>query len=215
VNFTDPPTQRSTGILRNLRGGERHEPGSANPGLSPESATDSRFVYPLTLHHNGRTGGPYILYAESAQIRSEWQKKLVDALGLRKAIQDSNKVFEVEYLSRDTFIIPSIAQGANGPTWNQDSQFTGKVTCSVPFSQSLLFLFCITLDVQYVLFLQTLRMDVHLSLLVVRKVFGLDSDMILNVSDAIPSKATNSLYKCFHSHSASSPSEDGYTMRHA
>lgn len=137
VNFTDPPTQRSTGILRNLRGGERHEPGNANPGLSPETATDSRFVYPLTLHHNGRTGGPYILYAESAQIRSEWHKKLVDALGLRKAIQDSNKVFEVEYLSRDTFIIPSIAQGANGPTWNQDSQFTGKVTCSVPFSQSL------------------------------------------------------------------------------
>jgi len=152
VNFTDPPTQRSTGILRNLRGGERHEPGSANPGLSPESATDSRFVYPLTLHHNGRTGGPYILYAESAQVRSEWQKKLVDALGLRKAIQDSNKVFEVEYLSRDTFIIPSIAQGANGPTWNQDSQFTGKVTCSVPFSQFLPFLFCITVDAQYIFF---------------------------------------------------------------
>ena len=146
VNFTDPPTQRSTGILRNLRGGERHEPGSANPGLSPESATDSRFVYPLSLQYNGRTGGPYILYAESAQIRSEWQKKLVDALGLRK---DSNKVFEVEYLSRDTFIIPSIAQGANGPTLNQVTQFTGKVTCSVPFSQFLLFLFCITVDAQY------------------------------------------------------------------
>jgi len=74
----------------------------------------------------------------------------VDALGLRKAIQDSNKVFEVEYLSRDTFIIPSIAQGANGPTWNQDSQFTGKVTCSVPFSQFLPFLFCITVDAQYI-----------------------------------------------------------------
>jgi len=145
VNFTDPPTQRSTGILRNLRGGERSEPGNANPGLSPESATDSRFVYPLTLHHNGRTGGPYILYAESAQIRSEWQKKLVDALGLRKAVQDSNKVFEMEYLSRDTFIMPSIAMGTNGPTWNQDNQFTGKVTCSVPFSRSS-FLFCIELD---------------------------------------------------------------------
>jgi len=109
------------GILHNLRGGECHEPGSIIPA---ENATDSRFVYPLTLHHNGRTGGPYILYVESGQICSEWQKKLVDVLGLQKAVQDSNKVFEVEYLSRDTFIIPSITQGANGSTWNQDSQFS-------------------------------------------------------------------------------------------
>ena len=136
VNFTDPPTQRSTGILRNLRGGERHgEAGSANPGLSPETATDSRFVYPLTLHHNGRMGGPHILYAESSQIRNEWKNKLEEALGLRKIVQESNKVFEVEYLSMDTFIMPPMSAAA-GPTWNQDSQFTGRVTCSVPFSES-------------------------------------------------------------------------------
>ncbi|KAH9479317.1 Rho1 guanine nucleotide exchange factor 1 [Psilocybe cubensis] len=134
VNFTDPPTQRSAGILRNLRGGEKHDGASMNPGLSPESATDSRSVYPLTLHHNGRTGGPYILYAESAQIRAEWKAKLEDALGLRKAVQESNKVFEIEYLSRDTFIMPSIAANATGPAWNQDNQYTGKVTCSVPFN---------------------------------------------------------------------------------
>ena len=136
VNFTDPATQRSTGILRNLRGGERHgEAGSANPGLSPDTATDSRFVYPLTLHHNGRMGGPHILYAESSQIRNEWKTKLEEALGLRKVVQESNKVFEVEYLSMDTFIMPPMSAAA-GPTWNQDSQFTGKVTCSVPFSES-------------------------------------------------------------------------------
>lgn len=51
-------------------------------------------------------------------------------------MQESNKVFEIEYLSRDTFIMPSIAVSAAGPAWNQDSQFTGKVTCSVPFSES-------------------------------------------------------------------------------
>ena len=66
-----------------------------------------------------------------------------------------------------------------------------------------------------ILFLQTLLMDVHLLPLVARKVFGLDSDTTLNVSDATPSKATNSLYNCFHSHSASSPFEDGYAMCHA
>ena len=140
VNFTDPATQRSTGILRNLRGGERGgerghgEAGSANP-VSPESVTDSRFVYPLTLHHNGRMGGPHILYAESSQIRNDWKSKLEEALGLRKVVQESNKVFEVEYLSMDTFIMPPISAAA-GPTWNQDSQYTGKVTCSVPFSES-------------------------------------------------------------------------------
>ncbi|KAF9565910.1 Dbl-like domain-containing protein [Agrocybe pediades] len=135
VNFTDPPTQRSTGILRNLRGGERHDGSSSTPGVTPESANDSRSVFPLTIHHNGRMGGPYILYAESAQIRAEWKQKLEEAVGLRKIVQESNKVFEVEYLSRDTFMMPSMAVGAStGPTWNQDNQFTGKVTCSVPFN---------------------------------------------------------------------------------
>lgn len=136
MNFTDPPTQRSTGILRNLRGVERHDSANTSAGMTPESATDSRSVFPLTLHHNGRTGGPYILYAESAQSRSEWKDKLEHALVLRKTVQESNKVFEIEYLSRDTFVMPAVSVGTNnGPAWNQDNQFTGKVTCSVPFSQ--------------------------------------------------------------------------------
>ncbi|KAF8202439.1 CNH domain-containing protein [Pholiota molesta] len=135
VNFTDPPTQRSTGILRNLRGGERHDTANTTPGATPDSATDSRSVFPLTLHHNGRTGGPYILYAESAQSRTEWKDKLEHALILRKTVQESNKVFEIEYLSRDTFVMPAVSVGTNNsPAWNQDNQFTGKVTCSVPFN---------------------------------------------------------------------------------
>ncbi|KAF8075167.1 CNH domain-containing protein [Lyophyllum atratum] len=137
VNFTDPPTQRSTGILGGLRG-ERHadRANSAMPGISPESATDSRSVYPLTLHHNGRMGGPYVLYAESAQARNEWMSKLEEALGLRKVVQESNKVFEVETLSADTFLIPSMVANTTSPGWNQDNAFTGKVTCSVPFTTS-------------------------------------------------------------------------------
>ncbi|KAK0214966.1 CNH domain-containing protein [Armillaria fumosa] len=137
VNFTDPPTQRSTGILRNLRGGERHTEGpNTTPGVSsPESTTDSRSVYPLTLHHNGRMGGPYILYAESAQSRAEWKQKLEEALVIRKVVQESNKVFEVETLSSDTFLVPAIVGGPTSPpAWNQENSFTGKVTCSVPFN---------------------------------------------------------------------------------
>ena len=135
VNFTDPPAQRGTGLLRNLRGGERHGE-SANPNMpAPDSAIDSRSVHPLTIHHNGRMGGPYILYAESAQIRAEWKQKLEEALGLRKIVQESNKVFEVETLSADTFLVPSMSAAAQGPAWNQESTYTGKVTCSVPFSK--------------------------------------------------------------------------------
>ncbi|KAJ4476057.1 hypothetical protein C8J55DRAFT_578241 [Lentinula edodes] len=89
VNFTDPPTQRGGGLLRNLRGGERHNtsdtspsplttssstgasglsssastagPGMSAPPAGDTSRTDSRSVYPCTIHHNGQIGGTYIL----------------------------------------------------------------------------------------------------------------------------------------------------------
>ncbi|KAJ3993116.1 Dbl homology domain-containing protein, partial [Lentinula boryana] len=173
VNFTDPPTQRGAGLLRNLRGGERHntsDTSSPSPltssnstgasGLSSStsasgagtsantpadtSRTDARSVYPCTIHHNGRMGGNYILYAESASARSEWKEKLEEAVGLRKVVQESNKVFEIETLSSDTFLVPSMGLGGNergdrgaaggglGPSY--ENAFTGKVTCSVPFN---------------------------------------------------------------------------------
>ena len=104
------------------------------PGASPEGPNDARSVFPLTLHHNGRAGGPIILYAESLQARQEWKAKIDEAVGLRKVVQESNKIFEVESLSADTFLVPS-PTAAPSPAWNQDSSFTGRVTCSVPFSQ--------------------------------------------------------------------------------
>ena len=136
VNYNDPPTQRSAGLLRGLRGGHGGEavmPNSNTPGASPETPNDSRSVYPVTLHHNGRMGGAYLLYAESQQARLEWKTKLDEALVLRRVVQDSNKVFEIETLSADTFLMPSFI-GAQQPSWNQE-MFTGKVSCSVPFSK--------------------------------------------------------------------------------
>ncbi|KAJ7173704.1 CNH domain-containing protein [Mycena filopes] len=136
VNFTDQPTQRGAGLLRNLRG-ERHDPnGTLASSATPESAGDSRAVYPWTIHHNGRLGGAHILFSESAQARSEWKQKLEEALGIRKVVQESNRVFEVETLSADTFLVPSVQIGPASPQWNQDTSFTGKVTCSVPFNTS-------------------------------------------------------------------------------
>ena len=138
ANFNEPPTQRSAGLLRPKlgRGGEKHDPNSPNlagASSSPETATDSRAVYPCTIHHTGRLGGLWTVFAETAQARNEWKAKLEEAIGLRKVVQESNKVFEVETLSADTFLVPS-TPGAQTQAWSHENAFTGKVTCSVPFS---------------------------------------------------------------------------------
>ncbi|KAJ7497980.1 CNH domain-containing protein [Mycena galericulata] len=133
VNFTDPPAQRSTGLLRNLRG-ERYGGGGGDTSAGvAEAPADSRSVFPCTLHHNARAGGSHILYAESAQARAEWKQKLEEALGLRSVVQESNKVFEIETLSTDTFLVPSLVTPTTQPAYHENS-LTGKVTCSVPFN---------------------------------------------------------------------------------
>jgi hypothetical protein len=122
ANFTDLPTQRGTGLLRGFGG---NQGGDAQ-------ATDSRVVFPCTIMHNGRLGGLYTLFAESSQARIEWKEKLEDAIRLRKVLQESNRVFKVETLSSDTFAVPS----PTDQSWTSESGwFTGKVTCSVPFSK--------------------------------------------------------------------------------
>jgi RHO1 GDP-GTP exchange protein 1/2 len=138
ATFTDPPTQRGGGLIPFRGKGAAHTDGiNQGPTLSglgsPDSVSDARVVYPCTLHHNGRLGGLYTLFAETAQARSEWKTKLEEAIGLRKVVQESNKVFEVETLSIDTFLAPSLLPP--NPSWNNDNILTGKVTCSVPFSK--------------------------------------------------------------------------------
>ena len=131
VNCNDPPIQRGTGLLRGLRGGLGEAVTPNSSGASPDTANDSRYVYPVTLHHNGRIG-VHLLYAESQQARMEWKTKLDQALVSRRVVRDSNKVFEIETLSADTFLLPSLI-GAQ-QSWNQEV-FTGKVSCSVSFSK--------------------------------------------------------------------------------
>jgi len=140
VAFTDPPTQRR-GRLLPFGGNKKHAAEGPNqnvnpPGAggSPDAVDGAQGVYPCTIHHNGRLGGLYILYAETAQARLEWKAKLEEAIGLRKVVQESNKVFEVETLSVDTFFAPTFMANVD-PSWNNDENFTGRVTCSVPFSE--------------------------------------------------------------------------------
>lgn len=132
VNFTDPPTVKSSGLLRR---GKVLEVGPLG-GSTSENPVDTRSAYPCTIHHNGRVGGLWTTYAESSAIRTEWKNKLEEALGLRKVVQESNKVFEIETLSIDTFLAPSIQANTAQTAWNQENSLTGKVTCSVPFCSS-------------------------------------------------------------------------------
>ncbi|KAE9384850.1 hypothetical protein BT96DRAFT_1007658 [Gymnopus androsaceus JB14] len=144
-------------------------PDNNTPVDSPSDSASSRLVYPITLYHLGRTTPQtssafpttafttpstssssrsqqkpppnIILYAESAAARAEWGAKLQDALGIRRVVQESNKMFEVKILSGDTFLSPAGVDGASGGAgggvlggWSQDGTITGKVTCSVPFN---------------------------------------------------------------------------------
>ena len=139
VTFSDIPIQRSASLLRSIRinGSDRQ---TDTMSISSRDQGDTRTsLYPLTIHHNGRLGssGSYVLYAESSAARQEWRQKLEESKGLRKVVQESNKVFEIESLSVDTFLLPTVATGPNSLVWHDGTLFTGKVTCSVPFSELL------------------------------------------------------------------------------
>lgn len=96
------------------------------------AVNDVRGVYLCTINHSGRSGRNYTLFAESFHKRLEWKTKLEEAIGLKKFV--SSPVFRVKTLSADTFC--SAARPVKtGSLWNNDMNFTGKVTCSVPFSR--------------------------------------------------------------------------------
>ncbi|KAJ3776382.1 CNH domain-containing protein [Lentinula raphanica] len=130
--------------------------------LTPSSST--RLLYPITLHHLGRLApqstaitpsalipplptGPspsrlqtskpppnVILYAESAAARAEWGAKLQEALVIRRVVQESNKVFEIEMLSSESFVAGVDGSPGSAPPLGLGSEITGRVTCSVPFN---------------------------------------------------------------------------------
>lgn len=93
-------------------------------------------VYPFTIQHNGRQSTPITLYVDTAQSRSDWKQKLEEAMGLRAVVSESNRVFEIETLSIETFLIPPVNLAPTStPSWHDMGNYTGKVSCSVPFSE--------------------------------------------------------------------------------
>ena len=134
----DPPVQRSGGLFPfgSRKGAEGPSQNVNSPAMdtSTSVSNDAGVVYPCTIHYNGRSGGLLTLYTQSPQARSEWKIKLEETIGLRKVAQESNKLFEVETLSVGTFLAPAFTVNA-GISWGDGRNFTGKVTCSIPFSK--------------------------------------------------------------------------------
>ncbi|KAF8075178.1 CNH domain-containing protein [Lyophyllum atratum] len=134
TKFTDHPTLRgSVPSIRHHRSATSTASASSNSGGQSENG-DSQNLYPFTFHHNGRFGGPMTMYAELSATRLEWKQKLEEAMGLRKVVQESNKVFEIETLSMHTFTVPPTGHALTPSTWSESSPITGKVTCSIPFN---------------------------------------------------------------------------------
>ncbi|KAJ3993564.1 Dbl-like domain-containing protein [Lentinula boryana] len=150
-SLTEPPVQRGTGpgLLRGLRsqgtvglGLGGHETSAASPNellASPESNTPVETSSPSEITQPPKPSPNVILYAESAPARTEWGVKLQEALGIRRVVQESNKVFEIEMLSSDSFVTPAGVDGSGGGAGvlglgYSSETLTGRVTCSVPFN---------------------------------------------------------------------------------
>ncbi|CAE6417885.1 unnamed protein product [Rhizoctonia solani] len=129
VGFNDPAQQRPTRLFSI---GTKHDGPSAGPSGSGDPQ-DSRSIFPFGIHYSGRAGGIAQFFIDSQAAREEWRQKLEEAIEMRKVVQDSNKVFELETLSDETFAQPKGYVPNSG--WNDESSFAGgKVTCTVPFS---------------------------------------------------------------------------------
>lgn len=107
--------------------------GLSNFHISRER--EARDFWPFTISHLGGKVEPIALYAPSKAARDQWKVKLDEAIGLRMAVQDNNKVFEQHILSDDIFAIPpTLSLEPDKPVPGVDpSAFHGRVTCAVPF----------------------------------------------------------------------------------
>lgn len=161
-SFSEPPVPKSSGFhLRSAKftGTERHPssngvaPGGGYVPPTPSSplaggaggAQESSLAYPIHFHQMGRFNGPVYYYVESAALRSEWEKRLREAIALRSQRQEANRVVRLDPLADQTFGITSTAVGSLTPNAPATNQF-GRPTCSVPLTtadgQSLVIATC-------------------------------------------------------------------------
>ncbi len=128
-NFSDAPRARTTKTLFSVGQSHDNEPTSSDH----QNQTDSRTVWPFTFTFigQGQLGGQYTLWTDSYAARAEWQERFQHAKVLRIEVNDATRVFDMTPLSEGTFwMAPNYA----APKVEGDSPYTGRVTCSAPFS---------------------------------------------------------------------------------
>lgn len=118
--------------------GFRDAPVSRSIGLSNfhlRSDRENRDLFPFTVAHLGGKIEPLTLYVSTKEARDEWYAKLNEAIGLRTAMQEANKVFEALPISSNRFAIPlpGSMEGDKAPTGVESTDFHGQVTCVFPF----------------------------------------------------------------------------------
>jgi len=109
--------------------------------MHDHAGSANNLLYPFRIYSNGRLGGPCTLFTESEKARTEWHRKLQEALGLRRVIMESNKVFEMDALSQDMFLVPSAPNAPVMQPLGDASVNGGRITCSVPFGESVMIIF--------------------------------------------------------------------------
>lgn len=141
MKFDDLPLQCPSSIRRAHR--DNVQPLTSPTGTMQDHAgsANNSLLYPFRIYSNGRLGGPCNLFTESENARTEWHKKLQEALGLRRVIMESNKVFEIDALSQDMFLVPSAPNAPVMQPLGDASVNGGRITCSVPFGESVMIKF--------------------------------------------------------------------------
>ncbi|PWN53390.1 hypothetical protein IE53DRAFT_404637 [Violaceomyces palustris] len=110
--------------------------GLSNFHIRSNTEREARDFWPFTVSHIGGKLEPLTLFAPSKDARAEWHAKFTEAIGLRSAVQEENRVFDSHTLSDDVFALPPAhALEPDRPVSGVDpSIFHGRVTCAVPFA---------------------------------------------------------------------------------
>lgn len=119
--FQDAPVSRSLGLSN----------------LHLRSDRENRDLFPFTIAHIAGKMEPLTLYTATKAERDEWKTKIDEAIGLRSAVQEANRLFEITPITSDLFAIPPAAalEADRLPSASAvgSVSFHGMVTCAIPF----------------------------------------------------------------------------------
>ncbi|KAG8980920.1 hypothetical protein FRB94_010320 [Tulasnella sp. JGI-2019a] len=105
------------------------------PGSSNRTSIESDILYPFSVRRAGRSEDVLRFFAKSAVIRSEWGRKLEEAISTRSLAQQTHQIFDMRNLCEDTFSA-QLFDDAPVHELSGDVPCLEKVLCSVAFSTS-------------------------------------------------------------------------------